>query len=367
MTDDNEVVVSEKVKANIINPSSESVMDFSDFWNMLVRWKTLVFLVALVTISIIAANAFLNKPIPLYKATTYLSAPTENDIKGFKRVDYPPAKFFTAFIENLKSITVRREYFNKNNLFDQLALNDKDDEEQIFEEQFNQMFSVVRQGENVYFSFDGKNAKLTADWVNGLAKLANNETIRSFLQEILATKNKQLKVLQDKINNLKSRINNSRKVSKWERESLIFRLEEMALIAERLGVKGFTSKSNVYKPGMPLYLRGAQALRVEARVLRERKSDDPFIKDIRDWKLELATLQPQFSLMQVEFNKLKFVRPIIPNVSTMQVRQMATASSTPYNMPVFIWVLLTGLLSSLTLGVLAAFFADFVVSSREKE
>ena len=359
MKDENEVRSPDQIIPHVLVASSENVMDLSDLWNMLVRWKAIVIGVAFVTFIAIVANEFLNAPVPLYKASAYLSLPSESDIEGFQREGYPQGKFFSAFVQNLKSRALRLRYFNENKLLDKLVLDGNSDAEQVFEERFNKMFHVTRQGDHVYVNFDAANAELATEWVNGFVTLANEATVRAFLDAKISSQNKQESEIESKMNVLRKDIADKRKKAKREREDQIIRLEEMALIAERIGINDVILTSNRFKQ-IPHYMRGAKALHAEAEVLRERKSDDPFIKGIRD-------LQSQLAFLQSEVDKSKFARSDSPHVSTMQVRQMATVPSRPFNLPVFKWIMLTGMLGALILGVLAAFLADFIVRAREKE
>lgn len=354
MKDENEVQRPDQVTPHVAVASSESGMDLSDLWNMLVRWKVTVLGVAFVTFVVIVANAFLNTPVPLYKARAILLLPSENDIEGIQ--GYTPPKAFRAFVRNLKSRAVRLRYFKENKLLDKLVPGQDSDAKEVFEEKFNRMLSVISQGDHADVSFEGANARLAAEWVNGFVTLANKETVRALVQPQISRLNNRKSTVESKMNALRMSIADRRKVAKRKREDRIIRLEEMALIAERIGIKNVISCRRI----MPLYMRGARALRAEASVLRERKSDDPFNSKIRD-------LQSQLTHMQSEFPESKLAPSDFSHVSATRVMQMATVPDRPINKPVFKWVMLTGVLSGLVLGVLAAFFADFIVRAREKE
>lgn len=360
MMDENEVQRPDKVTPHVAVASSDNEMDLSDLWNMLVRWKVTVIGVAFVTFVVIVANAFLNSPVPVYKSRASLSLPSESDIEGIQ--GYTREKVFGAFVQNLKSRAVRLRYFNENKLLDKLEPGRDSDAEQVFEERFNKMLSVHSIGTQADVSFEGANARLAAEWVNGFVKLANEETVRALVEADISRWNTLKGERESKIKALRMSIANKRKDAKREREAQIIRLEEMALIAERIGIKDNILTSGVisYSASMPLYMRGAKALRAEASVLRERKSDDPFISKIRD-------LQSQLAHIQSESAKSKLALSDFPHVSAFQFLQKATIPHRPINAPVFKWVMLTGVLGGLVLGVLAAFFADFIVRAREKE
>ena len=359
MMNKNKVQRPDQVTPHVAVASSDNGMDLTDLWNMLVRWKVVVIGVALVTFIAIVANAFLNTPVPVYKSRASVSLPSENDIEGIQ--GYTREKVFGAFVQNLKSRAVRLRYFNENKLLDKLDPDRNSDAEQVFEERFNQMLSVHSLGTHAYISFEGANARLAAEWVNGFVTLANEETVRSLVQAEIFRWNNQKSAMEAKMNALRTRIADRRKEAKRKREYKIIRLEEMALIAERIGIKDVHYTTDVFSDsGAPLYIRGAKALRAEASVLRERKSDDPFISEIRDLESQLAHIQSESA-------KSKLARSDLAHISAMQVIAMATVPARPINKPVFKWVTLTGALGGLVLGVLAAFFADFIVRAREKE
>ncbi len=360
MRDKDKVQRPDQVTPHVLITSSENVMDLSDLWNMLVRWKAIVIGVAFVTFIAIVANAFLNGSVPVYKARAILSLPSGSDIKGIQ--GYPRAKVFRAFVQNLKSRSVRLRYFNENKLLDKFVPDRDSDAEQVFEERFNKMLSAHMQGDQASVSFEGANARLAAEWVNGFVTLANEETVRALVLAEISKRNVHKSEIESKSNALRIKIADRRKDAKRKREDRIIQLEEMALIAERAGIKDV-----ILTPGvlldlvkMPLYIRGAKVLRAEASVLRERKNDDPFVSEIRG-------LQSKLAHMQSESAKIKLTHFDSSHVSAMRVMQMATIPDRAINKPVFKWVTLTGALAGLVLGVLAAFFADFIVRAREKE
>jgi len=374
MTGENELQGLDKITSHRVKASSDNTMDLLDLWIMLVRWKVVVIGVAFVTFFVIVVNAYLNVPVPVYKSRAYLSLPLESDIEGVQ--GYIPQKAFDVFVQNLKSRAMRLRYFNENKLLDKLVSDRDMDAEQMFEEKFNSMLSVISLGDHANVSFEGGDARLVAEWVNGFVTLANEETVRMLIQAEISRRDSdnsamgnQKSEMESNMNALRMSIANMRKNAKREREDQIIRLEEMALIAERIGIKDeiLTSSVFLYQSEMPLFVRGAKALRAQAGVLRERKSDDPFNSEIRNAHSQLARMESQIAHIQSDSAKSKLTQSDLSHLSSMQVMQMATIPEWPINKQVFKWIILTAVLSSLVLGLLAAFFADFIVRAREKE
>ena len=88
-------------------------------------------------------------------------------------------------------------------------------------------------------------------------------------------------------------------MAKQRREDTISRFEEAAEIAGKLGVRDRVDTTNVVQNNQlnistsstPLYYRGYKALNAEIKILKNRKSDDPFIEGLRDLQESLDTLR----------------------------------------------------------------------------
>ena len=123
MSDENEVGRSVQVTPHVIVASSENGVDLSDILNILVRWKVTVISVAFMTFVAIVANAFLNTPVPVYKARATLSLTNKSDLKGIPEHEgsITVERVFRVFVQNMKSRDVQLRYFKENNLFNKLV------------------------------------------------------------------------------------------------------------------------------------------------------------------------------------------------------------------------------------------------------
>jgi LPS O-antigen subunit length determinant protein (WzzB/FepE family) len=418
----NEVQSAEQITPHV-TASSEDGMDFSELWIMLVRWKVTAIGVAFVTFFTILADAYLDAPIPQYQARAYLSVPSIRQIAAIN--DTSVSKVFRAFVTNLNSRVVRLHYFNKYKLLDKLAPSKNPDAEYVFEERFNKNLSVTVRGNYAYVSFSGTNANLAAEWVNGFSTLANEETVNELLQPLISDANsvrkKQINLWSKEIAEKRKEIAEKRKeiaekrkeiaekrkeiaekrkeiarAAKQALEDRITRLEEAALIAELAGIKDIVFN---WSPDN-LFTLGSKILRAQIKVLRNSKNDAPndyvihlqkkndapnddvihlqkkideLNDDVIHLQKKIDELNDDVIHLQKKIDELNSVsknseigQADYSHVSTMQFIEKATVPMTAFNMAVFKWIMFTAVLSAIVLGVLAAFFRDFVVRTREK-
>jgi chain length determinant protein (polysaccharide antigen chain regulator) len=102
---------------------------------------------------------------------------------------------------------------------------------------------------------------------------------------------------------------------------------------------------------IPRYMRGTKVLSAELEALKNRQSDDAFIKGLRDWqqevrRLKLIDYQPEgFQPYILDGHINKPQSPIKPKRSL---------------------VLALSIVLGLFLGVFAAFFSEFIQKARQK-
>lgn len=331
-------------------------MDLFSLWSILIRWKMVVAGVALVTFAAIISNSFLSTSAPIYKVTSILSMPSEGDIKGLR--GYIPKKVFNYFVNILKSREVRWRYFELNRLLHKFALVYEPNAESIFEEKFNKMLSVHSRGDSVIVSFISDNPKLAVELTNDFVIYASEVSSHELIQNITVDWDDQQNDLIDKIDSLLDEISAKRKEVNKKREDKLIQLKEMLFIAEQAGINDtvLTSMPNC-KIGAPYYMMGSKALRAEIKALGMRNNNDSFIREIRGWQSEVEVLQSKLS-------KLKSSFPDFSHINSMKIVHIATVPNKPINKPEFEWIILTGIMSGLVLGILAALFFDFVVRAR---
>jgi len=268
---------------------------------------------------------------------------------------YTPEKVYALFIRNLESRSLRRHYFDEHKLADRLVPNHGlgIDVDQIFEESFNKVLSVSRDKQNkvrVRVSFEGPDAGLAAQWVNDIVTEANKATVRTLVADVASK-------LESARRELREEIAAKRKLAKQRRLDRISQLEEAIHIAAELEPKKpsqTTGKAAVAlaQTGMPLYMMGVRVLRAELESLQVRKNDTPFIKGLRDLEEKLTRLESA----HVDASRVSAVfvdQPAVPPIQHIKPRRKL--------------VVLLALFGGLFLGVLAAFFADFLGKVRREQ
>jgi LPS O-antigen subunit length determinant protein (WzzB/FepE family) len=200
------------------------------------------------------------------------------------------------------------------------------------------------------------------------------------------------------------------RAAKQALEDRITRLEEAALIAELAGIKDMVFN---WRPDH-LFTLGSKILTAQIKVLRNSKNDTPnddvihlqkkndapnddvihlqkkidelnddvihlqkkideLNDDVIHLQKKIDELNDDVIHLQKKIDELNSVsknseigQADYSHVSTMQFIEKATVPMTAFNMAVFKWIMFTAVLSAIVLGVLAAFFRDFVVRTREK-
>lgn len=321
----------------------EDEINLSDLWQVLLRRKAVVFGVVSVTTAM--AVAYILFVTPVYRVETVLRMPLPEDVQG---TGYTQRNAYEHFIRILKSRSLQQRYLEKYNAAHHGAGARGN---KVSGEEFDRVLLIQERNVEVKVSLEAPDAKSAVEYVNGLVAAANEETIH-FLKSSMGNK------LDNSKRTLRMQLSVMRQEAKRRRESRIVELEEAARIAERLGIRDhivatLAAGKSVVLMSMkgPLYMRGTKALRAEIAVLRERKSDDPFISRVAELKDELAGL--------------KLVPPPdLSHVSSVRILRAATVPGAPINGRKR--VMMTALFGGLALGVFAAFLVDFFVRARKE-
>lgn len=285
-----------------------------ELWRMIVRQKAIVLFSILSFLLLALAYSFLSKP--LYKANIDLLPPKHQMIQGLlveyqnlRVIDpdrYAPDFVFDAFLGNLRSLALRREYFENRGLIKHYATDKSADgvnPDRIFDELFNKRLQVQIDRQNASFvtaSFTDGDPQLAVRWLDEFIDLANRRTVDQLAGGVNAA-------IQSQIQQISRELDSKLKLAKQRRLDSIVALREALRIAEALGIRDSSLFSNdalfskdmqksisglaVNTAETPLYMRGSEALRTEMSVLEARKSDEPFIEGFRDRQERLALLQ----------------------------------------------------------------------------
>jgi len=262
-----------------------------------------------------------------------------------------PEKAYHLTILNLKSRSLRRRFFDEHGLANRIGSGG--DVELVFEKNFNQALKVDQEKKHKEFvtvSFEGDNAELAAQWVNGFLALVQKETVNALMGD-----------MQDRIKNakreLRAAIAAKRKLAKQRRLDRIAELEEAIQIAKNMGLEenplitDSKGAKAITMNQLPLYMMGTKALQAELNALRHRRDDDPFIEGLRNLQEQLAKLE------RLEFDP--------KNIRSFRLDQKAIPPKRPFK-PKRMLVVALSLIAGLALGMFAAFFAEAFAKAKEE-
>ena len=202
----------------------------------------------------------------------------------------------------------------------------------------------------VTLSMKGTDPKLISEIINRLIKAASENAISEIIGNIDA------KVAARRKSYSRS-IQMSFEQAVVKRKDRIEVLSEQAKIARSLGLIGpgkgkAYSRERLENQYTVQYLRGEKSLLLEIKLLRNRKSDAPFINFLRDKERELARLE------KIHIDP--------KSVSVMRVDQTAFPPNSPIK-PKRIRIIMLSVLLGLFIGVIATFFLNFLETLKKEE
>ena len=210
-------------------------------------------------------------------------------------------KAFATFKNNLSSRSLQKKFIDEQGLMDILAPGRTPETRDIeILESFAKMIKiehVKRALENekspkgMSVSMESNDPEFAANLVNDYVSFFDTETI---LLLSAAARNS----IAGQIRNIEYTISSKRELAKVRRLDRIVVIQEAAKTASILGFEDRVDTSNVVQNNQlnitinstPLYYIGFRALNQEIKILKSRKSDDPFIAGLRDLQEQLALL-----------------------------------------------------------------------------
>lgn len=337
---------------------TEQEVSLVDVWRIIARRKGVI----LVTFAafLLLAVGYLFFAQPLYKATAYLLPPRLQDIQGLlvnyggpQTLDterYTPQFVYRAFLANLNSQGLRRDFFDSHDLVKHYASGRADGNvsgDRIYDMTFKTNLQV--QGDSndplsVTVSLIDTDPELAAQWVNEIIDVASERTIGQLSDDVNAG-------IQAEIHKIRYQLASKLKLAEQRRRDTIIGLKEALRVAQTLGIEdtsAFPKVANKAQAGlavntaqMPIYMRGTNALETEIAVLESRKSDEPFISGFRDLQERRA-----------------FLEGISIDLDTLSAVTVDAAATVPYKMVKPRWVLI--LLSAAVIGLVAGVFVAFL-------
>jgi len=432
MKDDQERVASSQQKPSF-PPSyyQEGEVDLVALFRVLAKRKITIISITLLTI-FIAITYALTAP-SIYESKSILLPPTEKQVEFFGLQSIQGAqsavsveKAFNTFRQHLYSD--RRQVFDSMNLIEVYGTKGNSSDDAIFA-QFNESFTLKVAQEKkgtAYFvpttslSLQGNDPGLIADILNQLVAVASENSKNELITNISEKLNSRKEALSRTVTQLKENysVNNQDKTdrlvieSKFKQESIrnniavllnkavsvrkdrIEMLLEHAVIARDAGIifgseqrtVGRNVEVNIER-ALPLYLRGEKVLLAEAKQLEQRKSDEAFIPELKEFKAKLLLLdlelQTELDSLRVkstedafvaglrayevelrQLNKFDFTRLQLGSVANIsQAAFPPEAQIKPKRSLIVILAAILGLM----MGIFGAFFLHFIENQKKEE
>ncbi len=298
-----------------VNQERDDGIDLMVLFRVFVEKKWLV--VSVASVVTLCAIGYALLATPVYKVTTGVLPPMSVDL-GVLNADLvrdltggaSPETAFSSFLQKVKSKKVRWALFDEMGLRNRL-LDEKDadvPDDWVFQK-FDELISVLHPIVNkeqtylsprVVLSLEGEDPVLSAEVLNKLVERADQAAVQALVSDVRS-------IIDLRVDALTREVQLLRSTAFKRRMDYIAELDEAALMARTLGISDPVEfnieKINAAKPGSfqvltevtapqsGLYSRGYEALEAEAKQLRERKSDDPFIRTLRDKEADLEKIK----------------------------------------------------------------------------
>lgn len=264
--------------------------------------KLLIILVTMVVTAAAAAYAYFSSPV--YEVSAHLLAPRSSDIAGYNlgraeaglvALDVP--NVYASYLTSLASETLRRSFFREIYLPSQSEGKKAGAQDRLWED-FNRTVTLKPPSEKNKFEsfeviFQHENPQVAEKWLGEFVRRSAAQTKAEIQRDEMQEVN--LKAL-----GIERTIDSLRVTALKQRQDRIARLQEALKVAMAVGKKapevtaGRTSSDGEltgFVDGSLMYMRGANAIRAELDILQARKSDDPFIAELRGLQASLAFLK----------------------------------------------------------------------------
>lgn len=262
------------------------------------QWKLICSVVVVITLAVFMVILQMPK---VYRAEVVLLPPKTSEVALFNIPDLyanstseenlylystTSGDLYAAMVQNLRSNSLRYQFFLEHNLYDILKSKENPAETKyvVFQNKFNDLMQVKDGGvkkeslEYVSITLDGPRQDLVAQWLNDFVDFVDTYTILEVINTIKAKVRVKKLGLQEQISSLRA-------TARHKREDEIKRLAEALEIARKIRPDATGSQAGdgggaVFTAGeSPAgeYTKGIKVLEAEIAALNKRKSDDPYI------------------------------------------------------------------------------------------
>jgi len=291
---------------------------FQELWAK--KWL-IVSVTAAVTLAA-AAYAFLAPPV--YRAQAAVMPPSLSDIADFNiarnmlnassdmgsssseraaNASYKPfttKDVYSVFTRHLQSDQSKRQFYRDvylPSLSEEQKKASQDALYQGFLRRFSLTAPTTAQPDRFIINIEGGDPAQAADWVG----LYIQDVGQRSLQEMLENAQSEIQVQG---RNLMQQIETLRHSAKVRREDRLMQLQEALKVSQAIGLENppmiagqMNDQLSAIMDGNLTYMRGAKALKAEIEALKQRKSDDPFVPELRGLQeqhalYESLTIQP---------------------------------------------------------------------------
>lgn len=286
------------------NNYSEEEISLRDLLTVLWHSKGLILAIVATMTILAAAYAFLS--VPVYRTQIFARAPFANELINYNHIiatfddaqsptnraskDPSPTAalparsasddVYQAFLHQLRSVPVRREFFEKIYL-PAHADAKTDSAKALLWNQFNQELTIPAPGNSQdaisveKVTLQGKAPDKIADWLNQYIEMVNQagrQELANYLEQLRQTH----------IHNIDTQIEGLRTVAAVKRMNSLSQLNDALKLAEATHIVTPLSAGNLVASyeGSTFFLRGSEALRAEIDLLKARTNDDPYIAEL---------------------------------------------------------------------------------------
>ncbi|RON06766.1 chain-length determining protein [Pseudomonas brassicacearum] len=321
-------------------------------------WRQRVVIVASVVVVTIFATAYAFLSTPIYEAKAIVIPPTQNDIANYnygrtsenELTPFTVKDVYSIFLRNLQAESLRRDFFNNVYLPALPEVERKKIQGTLYDDFLKKVaVSVVGKDSPDRYSVtvDSEQPEQAVAWINEYINRASELAKKEMIKDISGESGVLAR-------NIYQQITSVREVGLKVREDTITRLREALVVAEAIGLESppIISGNSAEEvagslEGLPIYMRGAKALKAEISNLENRKSEDPFINRLR--------------VLQAKYNFYTGLEANILNVAVFRVDGVVERPDHPVK-PQKALTLLLGLVLGLALGVVIALIRIFFAS-----
>ncbi|OSO71705.1 chain-length determining protein [Stutzerimonas stutzeri] len=341
-------------------PQRNDEIDLFELVQKLWAKKWLIIGVTIGSIAMAGAYAFLTPPV--YRAQAAIMPPTLSDIAGFnlarnKDIGLEPFKVddvYRVFTRNLQSDQTKRRFYTEVYL-PSLSEDQRSGPRDALYSRFIKRLAIAgpttAQPDRFVLSVESEDPAEAAQWAEHYIKDVEKRSIQEML-------NNALSEIQVRGRNLVQQIETLRESARVRREDRSVQLEEALKVAQAIGLENppmiagqMNDQLSAIMEGNLTYMRGAKALKAEIEALKQRKSDDSFVPELRD-------LQEQHALYE----------SLTIQPDRVAVYQLDGAIETPDQpiKPKKILILVLGALLGGMLGVFVALMSVLIVSRKPR-